>query len=118
MVRKLLKENGYPKKFISEVIESRVNGFYNGKDKNTNNKPSKYIPTLNAPGLSEQNDEKIQHGIGMQNKQQCWQLVHKDQITDAKKHEVKSGVQSRLYELPSQISRPNETENRTKNDWT
>lgn len=52
-VRNLLSENGYPEKFVNEVIKNRVNRFYNGKDGIPNNKPLKYIPTPYIPGLSE-----------------------------------------------------------------
>lgn len=31
-VRKLLNENGYLKEFVEEIIRTRVDGFYNGKE--------------------------------------------------------------------------------------
>lgn len=52
-MRKLLNENGYPEKFVAEVVKDRVNKFYNGNNNRINETKPRYIATPYVPGLSE-----------------------------------------------------------------
>lgn len=54
-VRKLLKDNGYPRDFVENIIKQRVNRFYNnGSSTERHNEDRKrYLSTPYIPGLSE-----------------------------------------------------------------
>lgn len=54
-VKKLLHDNGYPEAFVNNVLEERVNRFYNGNNNNNNmNQPKvRYVAAPYIPGLSE-----------------------------------------------------------------
>ncbi|KAG4077397.1 hypothetical protein HA402_009798 [Bradysia odoriphaga] len=51
-VKEILKGNGYPTNFVSDIIKQRVDRFYNGKNRN-DNKTRRFIPTTYVAGLSE-----------------------------------------------------------------
>ncbi|KAG4072949.1 hypothetical protein HA402_006629 [Bradysia odoriphaga] len=51
-VKKLLGENGYPDRFVNNILKERVNRFYNSKNKINQKKP-RYIAAPYVPGLSE-----------------------------------------------------------------
>ncbi|KAG4069583.1 hypothetical protein HA402_005121 [Bradysia odoriphaga] len=52
-VKKLLRDNCYPKEFVNEIVRDRVNRFYNGKNVDQTTKKLRYISTPYVPGLSE-----------------------------------------------------------------
>lgn len=52
-VRYILKENGYPKKFVEKIIEQRVHRFYHNGGSKVEKPKKRYISAPYIPGLSE-----------------------------------------------------------------
>lgn len=51
-VRDMMKGNGYPDEFVSNIIKKRVDRLNNGKQRKETNK-KRFIPTTYIPGLSD-----------------------------------------------------------------
>lgn len=80
--KEILTNNGYPQHFIDSIMKERVDCFYNGKPKNAEKPKIKPISVPYIPGLSERIYKTLRNHIRVQDQQQHWNNLHKNQIHD------------------------------------